>query len=377
MNRIDTMAMGLEQIAVDRKTLASNFLDVIPNCDIVGLDAKTELQNKYALYLWLINTALSRRVRSLVNGGNNACILYKDTDGYRLKIPGTFWSEDIESSAEECCWPPFDFAKCENDVPINRLCLKDCDSLDDEMMGNILRLANGYEPIAAKGTKYNDVKKKIARLSMAFLTAMNVILGTDTATTNMLKPFHGLLQLMLNPAVETISGANLLSAFDEVWCRIVFLGGNYIFAVNPIIYQSILAAIQPGQFGTYPDGWNKNGDVVTFHGIGFLQDPHVPVDVSAGTGDIWVLDGEAVGAWMATDLMPADAFIKYSGFKEETLANGCGSSCWYYYNYGTTFNNNANKIMVISDVEITAACTSVLSDLGALIQPTTLIPDIV
>ena len=377
MNRIDSFAKGLESIAVDRKALATNFTDVIPDCSGVGVDIKTELQNRYQLYLWLINTSLSRRVREMINGDNGACILYKDSDGYHIQVPGTFWSTANASQAGECCWVPFDFAKCENNVPVNRLCLKDCDSIDDELLGRLRRLNAGYGDVASRGATYWDTKKRIARMSMAFLTAYTVIDGTDNNDTGVLKPFHGLLQLMQNPAVTTVSGTNVLAAFDEIFCRLAFLGGgDYIFAVNPLIYQSILSVIVPGQFGEYPRGWSRSGDVITFNGIGFLQDKHVPVDLQNATGEVWVLAGDAVGAWMATDLMPADDFIKESGHKEETLENGCGSSCTYYYNFGTTFNNNATKLMRITDVAVSANCVNATGDLGGLIFPETLIPTI-
>ena len=375
---MDRLIQTLEAVAVDRKMLATNFPEVIPDCTGVGADAKTELQNKYALYLWLISTSLSRRVRDLVNDTDKgACILYKDSDGYRLQIPSAYWSTLPEGSAEECCWQPFDFAKCENNVPIHRLCLKDCDSIDDELMGRFRRLNAGYGDLGSYGETYWDNKKRIARLSMAFLTAYNVILGTDVATTSILKPFHGLLEVMMNPAVTVLDGTSILAAFDSMWCRIVLLGaGDFVFAVNPLIYQSILAEIKPGQNGDYPDGWSRNGDELTFHGIGFIMDSHVPVNFETATGEVWLLNGEAVGAWMATDLMPADPFIKESGHKEETLANGCGSSCTYYYNYGAAFNNNANKIMRIEGIPVSSACLQSTGDLGGLIFPDTLVPNV-
>lgn len=376
MNRIDSFAKGLEAIAIDRKTLASNFTDVIPDCTGIGVDIKTELQNRYPLYIWLINTSLSRMMRAQVNGENGACIMYKDSEGYHLQVPGTFWSEANASTAGECCWVPFDFAKCENNVPIKRLCLKDCESIDDELLGKMRRLNAGYGDLVSKGTSYYDTAKQIARLSMAFLTAYTVIDGTDNNDTGVLKPFHGLLQLMMNPAVTAVAGTDILSAFAQIACRMAFLGGGeYVFAVNPLIYQSILSVIVPGQFGEYPTGWTRSGNEVKFNGIGFLQDKHVPVDMENATGEVWVLAGDAVGAWMATDLMPADDFIKELG-QEETLANGCFSSCTYYYNFGTTFNNNATKLMKITDIPVSAACANVTGDLGGLIFPETLIPTI-
>lgn len=366
----------LESIAVDKKRLATNFVDVIPNCCGAPAELKTAILNQHPLYQWLISTSLSQRVRAEIDGQNGMCILHKDSNGnYVIDVPENFWSLPTTSSAEECCWQPFDFAKCGGSVPVKRLCLKDCDNVDNELLGQVVGLNANYGEFGSQGESLWDVKKRIARLSMAFLTAYNVILGTTTNTTDVLKPFHGLLQVMANPAVATIEGADILSAFDSLYCRLALLGaGDYVFAVNPIIYNSLLSVIRVGQFGELPLGWTRNGDELAFHGIGFIQDRHVPVDMADGVGEVWLLTGDAVGAWMATDLMPADAFIKESGHQEETLANGCGSSCTYYYNFGAAFNNNANKLMRIVNIPVSAYCLGSTSDLGALIMPTTLAP---
>lgn len=374
---MNNMIKMLDAIAVDQKHLATNFVDIVPDCCGAGAEVKTELMNRYQLYNWLINTSLSRRVRGMINDVDRGiCILHQDTEGkYVIEIPQIYWSLPPTGSAEECCWQPLDFAKCGGNVPVNRLCLKDCDNIDDELLGRVIRMNRSYGELARRGESVWATKKRIARVSMAFLTAYNVILGMDENVTDFLKPFHGLLQVMSNPAISTIEGAEILSAFDSMACRMALLGGDdYIFALNPIIYNTLLNVIRRGQFGELPMGWSRNGDELRFRGIRFLQDRHVPVDLEAGTGEIWVLSGEAVGAWMATDLMPADAFIKESGHKEETLADGCGSSCTYYYNYGAAFANNANKLMRIVNVPISAACVTATGDLGNLIMPNTLIP---
>lgn len=366
----------LANIAVDRKELATNFVDVVPDCCGAGADVKTELMNRYPLYTWLINTQLSQRVRSMISGEDGMCILHKDSNGnYVIDVPNVYWSELPTSSAEECCWQPFDFAKCGAPVPVNRLCLKDCDNIDNELLGRVVRMNQSYGELARQGESLWDTKKRIARISMAFLTAYNVILGTSSTSTGVLKPFHGLLEVMSNPAVAAVVGSDILSAFDSLYCRMAILGvDGYVFAVNPLIYESILSAIRPSQYGLYPFGWARNGDEVTFHGIRFLQDRHVPVDLQAGTGEVWALKSDAVGAWMATDLMPADAFIKESGHREETLANGCGSSCTFYYNFGSVFNNNSNKLMRITGIPVSANCAASTGDLGGLVMPETLIP---
>lgn len=375
---IDKRLMNvLEDIAVDRTALATNFTDVIPECCGTDVEVRTALQTRHPLYAWLVGTELSRRVRNDVNGANGNCFLQKDEDGYLIKVPGTFWSLEPTDTSEECCWVPLDFAKCSGNVPVRRLCLKDCDSVDDELMGRFLRVGSNYGGVARKGETYAETKKRIARLSMAYLTVKNIMFGRIGQTTAVLKEFHGLFDVMSNAAVVSIAGTNVLSAFDSLWCRLSLLGSTngMVFGLNEIVYNSLLDSVVPGQFGELPGGWTRNGDELRFHNIPFIRD-EVPVDLEAGTGEIWLLTSDAVGVWLATDLMPRDAFIKESGHQEGTLANGCGSACTYYYNYGAVFNNNANRIAKIVDVPISASCMATTGDLGAIIMPNTLIPNV-
>lgn len=369
----------LEQIAVDSRMLATNFTDVVPSCCGADMNAKTFLQNRHPLYDWLINTQLSARVRDEMSGRNANCFLYSTHSSYYLKVPGTFWSLAPEGSAEECCWAPFDFAKCEGEVPVKRLCLKDCDSIDNELLGRFLRVNGSYDGIAEDGETYWETKKRIARLSMAFLTVYNVMYGRMGQTTNILKEFHGLFDVMSNPAVVSVSGTNVLSAFASIACRFRTLGvdfNNTVIAVNPIVYASINAAVQPDQYNRLPSGWTRNGNELRFEGMRFIEDRFVPVDMEEATGEAWILSSDAVGLWLATDILPADSFIKESGHQEQTLANGCGSSCTYYYNFGAVFNNNANRIGKVVNIPISGACIASTGDLGAIINPTTLIPNL-
>lgn len=381
MAKIRSMAAGLEEIAVDKRLLATNFTDVVPDCTGLGADPKTELLNRHPLYNWLINTRLSARVRGRINSVEDGmCVLHKDGDGkYVIEIPQTFWSLPAQDTSAECCWQPFDFAKCGSNVPVNRLCLKDCDNIDDIILGRFQRMNADYGDVASRGENVLTVKERVARLSMAFLTAYNVILGTDNNTTDILKPFHGLLQVMSNPAVAVIEGGDILSAFDSMYCRLSMLGGDgYVFATNPIIYSSILNVIRAGQNGQLPLGWTRTGDEVRFHGIGFIQDRNVPVDLTSATGEVWVLSSDAVGAWMAADLTNPIKRPSHEGgqFTEQSLADGCGNECVWYYNYGAAFNNDSNKIMNIVNVPISAYCVASTGDLGGLVNPTTLVPKV-
>lgn len=367
----------LDAVAVDMKNLSTNFGDIVYDCyGMEGATLKSEMQNRFPLVTWLLNTRLSQSMRSISTRGMMA--IHKDTDGkWVMEVPRTIWSELPTSTAEECCWLPFDFAKCAGYVPLNLLCLKDCEEVMDVFVGRLLRPGE-VAPLSYAGESLETVKRRIARLSMAFFTAHNIILGVDGVYTDTLKPFHGLLSVMENQAVLALYGTSILSAFDSLGCRLAVLGGadSSIIAVNPIIMRSIEAEVRPGQNGELPAGWSMVNGRLRFYGIPFIEDKTVPVDLDAGTGEAWLLDGDAVGVFMGTDLAPADNFI-YKNSDPAAAADGCRTDCTYYYNFGAAFNNNANKLAKIVDIPIDSACASAIGDLGGLIVPETLIPNIV
>lgn len=381
----DNMSVSeMENIAVDMRYLATNFPEVIPDCCGLGAEEKTRFMEENELYFWLLNTPLAQFIRARINENRDemsACVLHKDTTtgGYVIDLPGTYWTLPPQDTSGECCWVPFDFAKCSTSVPVNRLCLKDCDNLDDIILGRYRRLNRSYGRFGRRGEDYVSVKERIAKLSMAWLTPNNVILGTDGNFTPTLKPFHGLLQVMMNPAVAAVDGTSILAAFDSAWCRLKLLGyRNTIFTANQIIIDSIAEKVQPGQNGRLPEGWSKDGGVLRFHGIRFVADYRIPVDFTTSTGDVYLLSGDAVGAWMAANLLDPIKRPSYNGgqFTEQSYADGCGAECKWWYNYGAVFNNNANKLMKIVNVPISAACLASTGDLGSLIVPETMVPKI-
>ena len=93
--------------------------------------------------------------------------------------------------------------------------------------------------------------------------------------------------------------------------------------------------------------------------------------MEAMTGDIWLIDGEATGLFLGYAVGNEKEISK--DFTEKEKAEGCGEMCYYLYNYGTVANNNANRLMVISDVAVSSACTEI-ADLAGLINPQTLVP---
>ena len=369
------MIMELEQKGrvVSIEQLATNFIDIISDC--AGLEdftLRNAIQNEYPLAAWLLATAFARVMRQR---STNPQMMHKKEGVWTLEVPGTVWTLDPENSGDDCCWTMPDFAKCSSDVPMSMLCLKDCDDIFDKMVYERLRINDRIDlaGIARSGETVDDVNDRIRRLWMAFYTMHTAILGTMDTSDNIVKPFHGLLEVLQNDAVLSIAGANVLAAFESIACRLDVLGGegDFVFATNPLIYRSLLAEIVPDENGRLPVGWTRNGDEIRFHDIGFIRDKLVPVDMDNLTGDIWILDGASVGLFLAYAL-GNEKTVK-DDFTEETLEEGCGRVCTYLYNFGTVANNNANRLMVVSAVPVSSSCTEI-ADLADLINPQTLIP---
>lgn len=366
----------LESQAVDMVKLSTNLPEIIgQDCTGAGFELASEVQNNFPLVTWLLNTSLSNRVRRMVYA-NGLNLVTKDAAGkYQIAVPASLNTVTPKSTDTECCWAPMDFAKTESQMPMNLLCLKDCENISDDLIGKALGFGSTtVDPFIQSGDTAADVKKRVARLSMAFYTAYTSVLGLDDTYTDILKPFHGLMQIMEDATVVKISAANdVLAAFDSLLCRLHALGINpsdVVIAVHPIIYNSILSLIVPGQWNELPFGWTRDGDTVKFHGISFLQDKLVPIDSATSKGEAWVLTGDAVGLFLLGQLLPDGNFVRESGFTQDTPANGCGQACTYYFNMGTALANNTNRLAVISDISVSTACTSSIG----LIKNDTLVP---
>lgn len=361
--------------AVEVQELASNFVDIISDCQsLEDFTLRNALQDRYPLAVWLMETSFSNILRDMESDPQRFHKGGADNKQWVMDVPGTVYTLAPANSGDDCCWTIPDFAKCAGSVPMSFVCLKDCDNIFDNLVYDKLRInaKAALERFAREGETINQVENRIRHLWMAFYTMHTAILGTMQTSDNIVKPFHGLLEVLQNDAVVSISGANILAAFDSIACRLAVLGGeDWVFAVNPLIYRSIKAVIKRDERGEYPDGWSVDANGrLRFEGIGFIDDKLVPVDMEAMTGDIWLIDGSATGLYLAYDL---GREAERDTFTEETKANGCGSECHFLYNFGTVANNNANRVMVISGVPVSSACTEI-ADLAELINPTTLVP---
>lgn len=369
----------LEKVAVDRADLATNIGEIAPSCTGDNRIA-SEIQDRFPVVRRLLATRMSQFMRSRAD--DNLVNVHKETiDGaskWVLEIPATIYTTEPTSTENECCWVPFDFDKCASNVPLNLLCLRDCESIEDTIMSNIVRFGrNDAVPgIASAGEKLSTVKERVDKLSMAFFSARNIMYGIDNTYTETLKPFHGLLSVMENPAVAHIDGTNILEAFDLLRCRLSVVGGNQWFAVHPMIYQAIDEAVYPDERGNLPRGWSKTNGELRFMGRPFVQDKSMLIDTQLGTGEVWVIDDDTTGAFMATDLAPTEDFIRRNGnySSGQPTSGSCGTECLFMYNMGAAFAQDANKLAVITNIPVATGCIDTVADLASLISPQTLIP---
>ncbi|MGM0175692.1 hypothetical protein [Enterococcus sp. DIV0800] len=358
--------------------LSSNVGDIGMAPDYSKNALRNQMQDQHPLLTWLLNTPLSVQMRNASRQGLAQLRKDHQANEWRLQLPYTVGTLPPTDTTGECCWVPLDITKCGADVPLRLLCLKDCDQMLDNLINNT-RQAGSNDLTGAflrPGETVLAARKRMARASMAFFTAYNMILGVTSGGTQILKPFHGLLEVLEDPSIIKIVGTNTLAAFDSIYARLQFLGGgNHVFAVHPLTYQGIASLVQPGRNGSLPEGWTKNGDSIVFHGISFIQDKIVPADVTGGVGEVWLLEGNSTGAYTGTNLAPTDNFIRHSESHTNDPDQGCASECDYYYNYGAAFNNNSNMLAVVTDVPLNAAALgSTLQGLDGLIHPTTLVP---
>lgn len=367
-----------KQVDVDELSKYSNIGEVGVNpIDFSDNYPANEFQNSFPLVEWLMNTPVSRSSQSAMDRGEFRP--FKGTDGkWHVLTPVKWGTTPPEDTTGECCWVPFDLTKCMDEAIISFLCLKDCYPELDRLIGEKARFqANDMTNFFQRqGENYNEARRRMAEISMAWYTAHNIILGTLDTETPVLKPFHGLLDVMQGADVIKIGGQDIVSAFESVSCREALLSdADYFFACHPLVYEGIKTVIREGQYGELPEGWTRVNGQLYFNGHGFIVDKMIPVDLEQGTGDIWVLDRNTLGVVLGTGLVPSENFRKEGTTFSNTREDGCAVECMYYYNYGTVFAVDTNKLAVIQNAPIGTNCLgSALNGLDLLIQPETIVP---
>lgn len=375
--------MALEDLAVDGPLFEelANVDEVVYPVDYSDNSLVTRMQTEFPLVNWILNTESARAMQAKYNSGN-APILPKDENGlYKIQMPFSVWTTPPEDTTGECCWVPMGLDVSGGTVPIYMVCLKYCQQILDEFISKHRRFGSNdlINAFQREGETVSQAQERMNRLSMAWFTAHTIVLGTPDTTTPVLKPFHGLMSVMEQKDVLKLAGAQILAAFDSLKCRMVQLEQNdFTFFAHPLTIEAIKGELVEGKNGKLPEGWRKsdNGDI-WFNGHAFIGDKMIPIDLTAGTGEVWMLDGKTCGGFMATTLSPSDEFVRETFDDNNKPADGCAGGCKYYYNYGTTWCSNPNTIAVITDIPLSANCTGgILNGLDNIIIPNTIVPTI-
>ena len=355
-----------------------NIGDVGLGRDFSDNQLQSPIQVGDPLVNWLLNTPLSTTLKNASKRMSE--VFMRDSTGkWNILLPQSVYTMPPEDTSGLCCWTPFEIAHCGSMTDIDLLCLQDCSPILDKFI-NKDRQAGSNDLInyfLQKGESVWDARLRMNRLSMQFFTEHNLILGLPGVGTTVLKPFNGLLSVLENPAVLQVSGSDVISGFKDVKCRYSVLGGmqGFVYAVDPLTYDAISEQVQPGKFNTLPDGWTKTGDILAYNGVPFIKSKKVPKDLTAGTGEAWVMHSSAVGAYLGTDLQPGAEYIREGYTFTNDPGKGCASECINYYNYGTVAGTNPNLMMIIKDIPLSPNCLGgTLQGLDGLITPETLVP---
>lgn len=154
----------LERVATDLKDLSTNIGDVAPSC-IGDQKIASEIQRRFPVVSRLLNTSMSAEMRRRAR--SNLINTHKETiDGvskWVFEVPATIYTTEPTSTENECCWVPFDFDKCASKVPLNLLCLKSCDDIEDIIMDKIARFGrnDAVPEVAAAGETLEEVKMRV------------------------------------------------------------------------------------------------------------------------------------------------------------------------------------------------------------------------
>lgn len=372
--QLDQIAQSVGEIV----KLSSKIGDIGYSPDFSNNTLANQMENNHPLVTWLLNTPMTTQMRNAARSG--LAPIHKDaqTGEWMLMIPYSVGTLPPDDTTGACCWVPLEIAKCGGAIPLRLLCLKDCENIMDNFI-NENRVAGSNDLINVflrQGESVKDARVRMAKMSMAFFTAYNIVLGVTGAGTKFLKPFHGLLEILEGADVINILGTNILGAFESLSCRWNILsGGSYVIWVHPLTKQAIESVVVEGKNGKLPKGWTRNGNDIAYNGHPVREDKVVPVDVTAGTGEAWVLDGDTTGAYMATDLSPGQDYIRHGFTSTDDPSQGCATECDFYYNLGGTFNTNPNRLAMITDIPLDANCLgNSLQGLDGLISPNTLVP---
>ncbi|MCL2864551.1 MAG: hypothetical protein FWE25_03310 [Lachnospiraceae bacterium] len=404
MKDLERVAVNLDEVSVGYNVLAlaDKFkAELDASCDGPGAIGDIGIGTSYAsvrqahpmfdsspLAMWLLTTNAAQMMRNqfgnglgtLVKTGNNL-------SGWNMPLPGLAWTEPPPDTTGACCWVPMELSLCGDTTPLALLCIHRCEDIMDSFI-ELDRRAGVNDlrgPWQRVGESKRDAMSRWLRINMAFYTAQTLINGHSELETNILKPFHGLIEVMERPSVIAIDGSSVLGAFEQIQCRIDVLGTagqGSVAWMNPLVLAGVVSQIQPDINGNLPKGWSKNGlGQVSYNAIPLRTDPFMPVDTTGviANGDIWILNSNSTFGFLREPITPSvrenNPFHIVEEVGSSNRADNCGHRCEYYYNYGGVDNLNDQLISIIHGVPTSGECSGMaLAGLENIINPETLIP---
>lgn len=291
-----------------------------------------------------------------------------ETNELEVLTGKTIYTELPPDIGTACCHTKPDLNGTLTKARPMRLCLKDC---RDDLTEHFTRLARqGFSIFGGQGSEEEYFAE--LRAWFAFFQARDIMYGQTTVVGNNIARFPGVLELM-EKSVVAFSGADIVGLFEQLACRFSILPGNYIFGAHPLLITSIIESVT--RDGKLLPGFTRNGDALTFKGYRIVPDILIPINLTEGSGQIWIADLNKNGVFMEYDLMSPkmDKIDSYT----DSQTGDCFESCVFLKNYGFAFSKDFNSIYRVTDVPLTKACvgSSALLGLGGLVNPDTLVPN--
>lgn len=329
----------------------------------------TKVQNTYGFLNALMNASANNDVFVVEDGKRKYRQQIYDCDSGKTEVllGKTIWTELPEEIGTACCHTKPDVNGCLTKAYPMRLCLKD--SYDD-LREHFLRMARqGFSLFG--GTDAESEYLAELKAWFVFFQARDIMYGQVGVTGNNVAPFPGVLDMM-NKAVVSFSGTDVIGAFEQISCRLALLDGDYVMGAHPLTIRSLEKAVVRG--GVFYQGWSRENGVLMHDGVPILPDINIPLNVENGTGQVWVADLTKAGVYMERNL--SDPFIQEISNYTDSETGDCFNTTTFLKNYGFAYTKDFNAIFRITDIPLDGACLGedVLLGLGSLIQPDTLIP---
>ncbi|MFV0409649.1 MAG: hypothetical protein ACK5LJ_08130 [Paracoccus sp. (in: a-proteobacteria)] len=338
-------------------------------CDNTAPEYLTMMTNQFGFLRALMNSSATNSIFTVENGRRKyRQVRWNCEDEIEEVVLGkTIWTELPEDIGTACCHTKPDVNGCLTTAVPSRLCLRDC---YDDMREHFLRMVRqGYSLFGGS----NAESEYMAELKawFVFIQARDIMYGQKGVTGGNVPSFSGVLDVM-NNAMVSFSGADIIGVFEQLDCRLSILGGNYVFGAHPLVVSAVKEAVNRG--GQYYRNFSMNGGTLEFKGYPIVEDVLVPVDYATGTGQIWFADLNKAGVFMEYNLSEPDV-LEIDSYTDSTTGD-CFQHCTMLRNYGFAFSKDFNAVGRITDVPISAACMgeNALFGLGAFMNPETLIP---